>query len=144
MSERLAGRREALALERKGLPASIGALAADGKKLVDTLVDVEPASRRLVDARLADISRQIAAHETRLTEVERQIATLDEVQVEAEMVARLLADFNAVWSALTVENRGRLVRALVREVIVDEAVGQVTVVLADLAGEPEAAEEVRT
>jgi hypothetical protein len=47
-------------------------------------------------------------------------------------VAQVLADFTSVWDVLTSENRGRLLRAVVQSVEVDEPANQVKVVLADL------------
>jgi hypothetical protein len=63
-------------------------------------------------------------------------------------VAGCLADFDAVWDVLTPENRGRLLRAIVQRVEVNEPGNQVAVVLADLGAEvaapdqPEVRQEV--
>ena len=51
----------------------------------------------------------------------------------------LVADFDAVWDVLTPENRGRLLRAIVQRVEVNEPENQVTVILADLGAEVEVA-----
>jgi hypothetical protein len=50
-------------------------------------------------------------------------------------VGQVLADFTSVWDVLTSENRGRLLRAVVQSVEVDEPANQVKVVLADLGSE---------
>ena len=52
-------------------------------------------------------------------------------------MVKALGDFDTVWDVLTIDNRGRLVRALVRRVEVDEANGCVTAVLVNLGGEVE-------
>ncbi len=50
-------------------------------------------------------------------------------------VARCLADFAGVWDVLTPENRGRLLRAVVQRVEVDEPANQVSGLLADLGAD---------
>jgi hypothetical protein len=54
------------------------------------------------------------------------------VEVEAGWVGQVLDDFTSVWDVLTPENRGRLLRAVVQAVEIDEPANQVKVVLADL------------
>lgn len=66
----------------------------------------------------------------------------DSVWDSGEAQGQVLDDFTSVWDVLTPENRGRLLRAVVQSVEVDEPANQVKVVLADLgagisrAGEP--------
>ena len=55
------------------------------------------------------------------------------MEVESEWVARCLGDFEAVWDVLVPENRGRLLRAVVEKVEVDEPAGQFRTFLADLS-----------
>lgn len=57
---------------------------------------------------------------------------IDHAEVETKWVVQALADFDAVWDLLTMENRARPVRALVRSVAVDEPSGAVTAVLAEI------------
>jgi len=70
----------------------------------------------------------------RLAEVERALDAIDGEKVEAEWVAQALANFDVVWDALTATNRGRLLRALVSQVVMNEATGRVDVHMAH-AGE---------
>jgi DNA invertase Pin-like site-specific DNA recombinase len=44
----------------------------------------------------------------------------DAVEIETSWVARCLADFGAIWDVLTPENQGRLLRAVVQSVEIDE------------------------
>ena len=67
-----------------------------------------------------------------MTEVERELATLERASIEAEWVKTALSHFDAVWEAMTLENRRRLVCAVVEEVSVDESTGDVTVTLASI------------
>ena len=96
-------------------------------------------ARRLVDERLQEVGEQLARCEGQLAAAERELANLDALEVEVGWVAGCLADFDAVWDVLTPENRGRLLRAIVQRVDVNEPENQVTVVLADLGAEAEAA-----
>jgi site-specific DNA recombinase len=130
---RVAARRKDLLVERKRLPGEIAKLSSEGKRLVETIADLKESARRLVERRLQEIGEQLARLETRLSEVERESASLDAVEVEAGWVGQVLEDFTPVWDVLTPENRGRLLRAVVQSVEVDEPANQVKVVLADLS-----------
>jgi len=75
-----------------------------------------------------------------LAAAERELANLDAIEVEASWVADCLAEFHQIWDVLTPENRGRLLRAVIQRVEVDEPANQIKVFLADLGAEgPEAA-----
>ncbi len=55
-----------------------------------------------------------------------------------------LAEFHQIWDVLSPENRGRLLRAVIGRVEVDEPANQITVFVFDLAaGVPQADEEPR-
>lgn len=143
VKDRVATRRRDLLVERKKLPDEIAKLSSEGKRLVETIADLNGTARRLVERRLQEIGEQLARQEARLAEVERESASLDAVEVEAGWVGQVLEDFTSVWDVLNPENRGRLLRAVVQRVEVNEPANKVTVVLADLAagtssvGEPE-------
>ena len=129
---RAAQQREGLLTERAALPRKIASLAAETRKLVDTLAEVNGTAQRLVEERIEQVSEQLGLREARLAEVERALAATRETDLEIGWVADTLARFDAAWDALTNENRGRLVRGLVERVEVDEPSGQVTAVLVDL------------
>ncbi len=133
VKERVAARRKDILTERQKLPPEIASLSAEGKRLVETIAGVNGAARRLVDERLQEIGEQLGRCEARLAAAEREIANLDAIEVEATWVARCLADFDAVWDVLTPENRGRLLRAVVQRVEVDEPANQVSVFITDLS-----------
>ena len=132
---RVAARRKDLLVERKKLPVEFAKLSSDGKRLVETMADLKETARLLVERRLQEIGEQLARLETRLSEVERESVSLDAVEVEAGWVGQVLADFASVWDVLTPENRGRLLRAVVQSVEVDEPANKVTVAMADLGAE---------
>jgi len=129
---RIQARREACQIEREHLPARIASLSQEIRRLVDVLATVEGGARQQVQSRLQELEDQSAHSEADLVASTRQLAELDAVEVDVTWVAQSLADFDRVWDRLTVENRGRLVRAVIHRVEVDEPGNTVRVVLADL------------
>ncbi len=136
VKQRVAERRKDLAAERKGLPGTISALAGEGKRLAETIAEVTGPAKRLLDERLKEIGEAIQRAEARLEAVKLEMAGLDAVEIDAGWVAQCLADFGAVWDVLTPANRGRLVRAIVERVDVDEPKNEVRVFLTDLQPTP--------
>jgi site-specific DNA recombinase len=133
VKDRAASRRRDLLTERQKLPSEIATLSAEGKRLVETIADVNGAARRLLDERLQEVSDQLGRCEARLAAAEREIANLDAMEIEATWVARCLTEFDSVWDVLTPENRGRLLRAIVQRVEVNEPANQVSVFIADFS-----------
>ncbi|WAM28325.1 recombinase family protein [Myxococcus sp. NMCA1] len=134
LTARLEEKHQALRAERAQLPRDVAKRAAESSKWVDSLSKLEGPARRLVEEKLTAAEEEVAGMRKRLAEVERALDAMEGEKVEAEWVAQALADFDAVWAALTAANRGRLLRALVGRVVVNEATGQVDVHLAH-AGE---------
>jgi site-specific DNA recombinase len=144
LKERLRARRKALLIERKRLPGQIAALSAEGKRLLDTLSGVDGVARRLAEERLQGIGDELGRCEARLATVERELAVVDKTDLESSWVASCLNDFTAIWDVLTPENQGRLLRAVVQQVNVDEPSNQVKVFMVDLcAGLPAPVEAER-
>ena len=129
---RIEARRDELRTERRKLPGRIAKLSAEGRRLVEKIGEAKAAAGPLLDQRIAEIGDQIGLCEQRFAEVERALAAIDHAEVETKWVVRALADFDAVWELLMMENCARLVRALVRSVAVDEPSGAVTAVLAEI------------
>ena len=129
-AEELAAKRSAeLHAEREALPGAIAKLRLDAKRLVDAYADAKGAVRAELEGRLEEVTGQARAHELRLERIGRELAGLHEMKVEAEWVARTIANFGAVWDAMPPPHRARLVRALVERVVVDERAGKVGVQL---------------
>jgi site-specific DNA recombinase len=59
VKERLRGRRKDLLMERKKLPGQIAALSAEGKRLLDTMADVNGVARRLAEERLQGLGDEM-------------------------------------------------------------------------------------
>jgi hypothetical protein len=74
----------------------------------------------------------------RLREFAAEGTLADAAEIETSWVRRCLADFDAIWDVLTSENRGRLVRAVVQSVEIDEPANRVKVFIVDLDDVPSA------
>jgi len=96
---------------------------------------VNEAARRLIEERMEQVGQSITVAEAQLAEAERALGGLDDMQTEARWVSEALSHFDAVWDAMTITNRGRLVRAVVRGVEIKESTGEVTTVLNDLCAD---------
>jgi site-specific DNA recombinase len=132
VKERLRGRRKDLLTERRKLPGQIAALSAEGKRLLDTMVEVNGVARRLAEKRLQGLGDEMGRCEARLARVERELATLEKTELESSWVASCLNDFTGIWDVLTPENRGRLLRAVVQRIEVDGPANRVRVHIVDL------------
>lgn len=120
-------KRKALRAERAQLPKAMARRAAESAKWVDSLSTLAGPARRLVEEKLTAAEIEAAGLRKRLAEVERALDATEGEELEAEWVAQVLADFDAVWDALTATNRGRLLRALVDRVVVNDETGRVDI-----------------
>ena len=136
VEERLRARiecdRSALKTERRDLPARIAKLSAEGRRLVEKIGEATGAASGLIGQRIEEVGAELGHCQALLAEVEHRMAALDQAEIEAGHVVQALANFDDVWGLLTTANRGRLVRALVRSVEIDEPTGAVTAVLTDI------------
>ena len=107
------------------------------------MAEMDGVARMLAEERLQGLGNELGRCERRLATVERELAAIEKTEIDATWVARCLNDFTAIWDVLTPENRGRLLRAVVQRVEVNEPGKEVKVVMVDLyAGLPEPAEAV--
>ena len=127
--------RKTLNRQRRVLPPKIKELKTRGRRMAQQCGETEGAAGSLLEDRIADIGRELDQAQRQLAETERQLAELQQSEVDGRWVTSMLGDFDQVWDVMSLVNRGRLVRALVKKVNVDDAVGSVTVELADLAAE---------
>ncbi len=132
---RVGDRRKGLVTARQKLPPEIASLSAEARRIVDTMASLTGTARKLVDERLQGVGDQLARCEAQLTAAERELANLDALEVEVDWVAGCLTDFDGVSDVLTPENRGRLLRAVIQRVEVNEPSNRVSVFLADLGAE---------
>ena len=116
VKERLKSRRKDLLTERKKLPVDRSRRCRPtGKRLLDTMADVDGVARRLAEERLQGLGDEMGRCEARLATVERELAAIEKTELESSWVATCLNDFTGIWDVLTPENRGRLLRAVVQQ-----------------------------
>jgi DNA invertase Pin-like site-specific DNA recombinase len=138
LTERLDQRRKDLAELRTKLPGPIANYAANASRYVEELTRVEGKARELVEQRLHIETQRLAAAERQLRDAERALTDLESTAAEVRHVIGALGDFRLVWEAMTTLNRGRLLRALLDHVAVEEASGRVDIHLVDFTADPDA------
>jgi DNA invertase Pin-like site-specific DNA recombinase len=120
--------------ERKLLPQKIAQLSAEGKGLIRKLDEMESESARtMIEQSLEEVGRHLSAKQARLAEVEKALLELEDAELEARWVADTVIRFDDVWDHLNPTNRGRLVQAIIHEVVVNEPKNRVSATLADIA-----------
>lgn len=97
----------------------------------------------MVEQRLNVETQRLAAAERQLNDASRAIDRLETTAAEVKHVLGALRDFTVVWEAMTIMNRGRLLRAVIDRVVVDEPSGRVEIHLVDFAADPDAPAETR-
>ena len=75
---------------------------------------------------------RLVAAERQLAQSERELVDLELADAEAKSMLGTLRDLANVWGLMTPDNRGRLLRALVVAVRVNEATGVVEVELVNV------------
>jgi site-specific DNA recombinase len=114
---------------RRALAAQIADASATTAKLTDEVVRLEGRARELVEAKLRAEAARLDDAERRLRALEDDALDLELVESQREWFASALRNFGMVWGEMTPENQGRLLRALVAKVSVDEKTGMCRVEL---------------
>lgn len=130
--DRVAAQRSELRLERRQLSPRVTALAADLTNRVDSLAHVNGSTRRQLESQIQALGQDLERHQTRLAAIDRELAALDELQIEGQWIADCLVDFGRVWELLSLENRARLLHAVIERVEVDELGHEARVHIRDL------------
>ncbi len=106
--------------------------AARSERLVSRWHNLDRERRRLMGA----VSRSCDEEsERRLIVVEKERVGLESVKAEAAWIAQCLNEFGAIWDVLIPVNRGRLFRAVIERVDVDDASGEVRTTMIDFGEE---------
>jgi site-specific DNA recombinase len=166
---RIEAQRASLAAIRADLPGRVASASAAASKLADELGKLDGRARELVEAKLRVEADRLVAAERQLAETERDLADLEVADAEATWMLGALRDFTApsalpsfaravglratrplrglralrlanVWALMTPENRGRLLRALVASVRVNDATGEVEIELVNFSADTRAEE----
>jgi len=141
LTRRLDQRRKELEELRAKLPGPIANHSANASRYVEELTRLEGKARELVEQRLNVETQRLAAAERQLNDASRAIDRLETTAAEVKHVIGALRDFKLVWEAMTIPNRGRLLRAVLDRVVVDETSGDVEIHLVDFAADPDAPAE---
>lgn len=132
---RIEAQRASLAAIRADLPGRVASASAAASKLADELGKLDGRARELVEAKLRVEADRLVAAERQLAETERDLEVAD---AEAMWMLGALRDFANVWALMTPENRGRLLRALVASVRVNDATGEVEIELVNFSADARA------
>ena len=114
---------------RDSLNARIADHSAGASKLADEVARLEGRARELVEAKLRIEANNLEAAESQLRAVERDAVALELDAKHLDWFVSVLRDFAKVWTNMTPENQGRLLRAIVAKVVVDEKSGKCRVEL---------------
>lgn len=129
LSARVAKERATFVEVRRALAAQIAEASATTAKLTDEVLRLEGRASELALASLRAEATRLDDAERRLRAVEDDALDLELVESQREWFASALRNFGKVWGEMTPENRGRLLRALVAKVSVDEKTGMCRVEL---------------
>jgi len=140
LDARIDGKRKAIEKIRADLPGRVAAASVNASKYTEELGKFEGRARELVEAKLRAETDRLVAAERQLADTERDRLDLEVADAEAKWIADALRDFARIWTAMTPENQGRLLRALVAAVRVKEESGVVEVELVNFAADPGAKE----
>ena len=127
--------RAELKKRRRNLRDHLRQREAECRRVADEASTASGRPRVLLEERAAFLAQELNEGQASLRETKKKLAAVDQAEVDGKWVASMLRDFDQVWEVMSVENRGRLVHALVRTVTVDDAEGTVEVELVDLASE---------
>jgi len=121
---RLAEEGKRLGAEAKQIAERLKVLNAEGSKLA---IAFQGPGAQFVEARIADLKGEFAALEVRLAEIVHRKKGLEGKEVELSWIAETLANFDLLWESMTLINRQRLVRSLIRRVEINEPAHSVNV-----------------
>jgi site-specific DNA recombinase len=130
MEARFAVERQALSIQRAGLPARIGKLSADAEALATTVARVSGRARKVAEDRLHTTAAALERAQAELQALEVRLTEVKLASAEADWVRGSLSDFTSLWELMTAANRQRLLGAIVDRVDVNETAGEIAVTLA--------------
>lgn len=139
LKRRIDARRAAAKQNPEKLPVELADASTTASRFADELPKFEGRARELVERKLRAQTDHLTAVEHLLSETDNDRIDFEVAEKEREWFRLALNDFERVWKFMTPENRGRLLRALVVAVRVNEANNEVEVELVNFASDAEAA-----
>jgi site-specific DNA recombinase len=123
LRERIQGQRQTNAKLRAALTEQIAQASRSASKLAEDVRQLEGAAREAMGRKLQEEAERLAESERQLEDLDQELAGLATAAGDAQWMLDTLRDFRAVWGRMSLENRGRLLQALVAQVRVDEGAG---------------------
>ena len=124
--------RRPLRKQRRNLRDHLRHKEQEHRRAVDDAANAQGGSRELLEEQASFLAEELAAVQARFQDTRQRLAAVEQAEMDGKWVASMLRDFDRIWDVMSVENRGRLMRALIRTVTVDDAAGTVEVELVDL------------
>ena len=140
LAARIAKERTTFVEVRKSLTAHVADASAAASRLTEEVLRLDGRARELVEAKLRVEAARLDDAERKLRALETDAENLELGEIEREWFVGALRNFGKVWGDMTPENQGRLLRALVARVVVNEATGVCRVELVDLGADASAKE----
>ena len=123
---RIDAERRRLEPERREFPRCLARARKEREQLALSLDGLSGRARAVIEKRLVEASEHVTCLETRSRELERHWVALSSAEAEGAWVVEALGSFSTLWEAMTSENRGRLLSAVIESVVVHEGTDKVT------------------
>ncbi|MDX2023229.1 MAG: recombinase family protein [Deltaproteobacteria bacterium] len=117
----------ALSTERKHLEHERATVRTEARSLVSRLAKAEVSAATSITERLAELDLRTAQIDARIAEVVSQIAAAHEGEIAPETIEQALSAFDEVWDALTVNERGRVIRLVAERIDFDGMAGTLSI-----------------
>lgn len=124
--------RTPLAVHVSKTQAAIVDLTTTADGINERMAKATRSARKTLAERAEKLLRRIEELEADKRGAEEKIRAIDAAQSECEWLAEQLRSFASVWDLLTPENRGRLIRGLVRSIDVNESKHEIAIAFAPL------------
>jgi DNA invertase Pin-like site-specific DNA recombinase len=130
LAVRVAERRRQVASDRERLPRELLRLRTEAERLQLAIGRTSGEARERFAERLLGLTEQLATNQERFDKLEIEAHALEELDANAQWVVEALGRFDEVWEVMTLDSRRRLLQALVRSVVYNEATGTLKTELA--------------
>ena len=123
--EQMKARKPELTKELKRIAKEVGKL---DKKRDNLLAAIEKGNATTsVGKRLRELEDTIRDLAAKSEEIRSELAAIETEAIDEEDLKKALADFDAVWSELTLKERARVVALLVEEVVYDSQTDEIAI-----------------
>jgi hypothetical protein len=103
------------------------ALATAQRSTLLDAIQTGSAPAESVGGRIAELDIRIATLAARAQTVQDEVTGIENTRIDETLVREALAHFDKVWEALDGDERQRVMRLLVREVVFDAVAGEVKI-----------------